>query len=61
MAIELIMGPNGKKIPAQRIRTIYRRTNELFEANTLEVVEVGESYVSHFETCPNANEFSRSR
>jgi hypothetical protein len=63
MKIEMIVGPNGKAIPAQRIRTVYAR-----EEDRLSKIEFSNDngerfplYVSHFETCPYAKDFSRSR
>jgi hypothetical protein len=65
MPIELIQGPNGKVIPAQRIRSLYSLVLALDppgEPRLQKVpLEVGaEHFVSHFETCPEADHFSRS-
>ncbi len=69
MTIEFITGPNGKAIPAQKIKTIYRRRDPETGDSRLDRLEKVEPsdlfssessfYVSHFETCPNAGEFSR--
>lgn len=61
MPIEFINGPSGRPLPAQKIRTVYRlldteggRRLQKKEGAAEEML-----YVSHFETCPNADEFSR--
>lgn len=55
MKIAFIEGPTGRVIPAQRVRTVYSREGDkLFKCTPQ-----GEVYVSHFETCPGAREFSR--
>lgn len=57
MTIEFIEGPNGKAIPAQRIKVVYVRS-----AGKLAKVAVeGDVFVNHFETCPSASSFSRGR
>lgn len=61
MTIEMIAGPNGRAIPAQRVRNVYRRVEPLI-GEGLERVDVPRDvdlYVSHFETCPKASEFRR--
>lgn len=58
MPIRFIEGPNGKSIPAQRVRVVYVLAGSLFAERKLEARELGETYVSHFETCPHASEFS---
>lgn len=59
--IEFIPGPNGRPIPAQAVRSVYRkRSPDLFnhESEHLVVVEQGGmKYVNHFETCRYAREF----
>jgi hypothetical protein len=65
MKITGIIGPNGNVIPAQRIKTLYRLDRE-GNALTLRKIDTIagdklEGYVSHFETCPNAADFSRTR
>lgn len=59
LPIELRLGPNGRVIPLSRVRTVYLLAGE-------ELVKLGDeraappvTYVSHFETCPYAREFSR--
>jgi hypothetical protein len=68
MKIELIEGPNGKAIPAQRVRVIYIRNPDEPTLRKLDKEDGAlcdngsvEIYVSHFETCPNANDFSKGR
>lgn len=61
MVIELVRGPNGKTLPLQRVRTVYT----LDEAGEL-AVRIREDaprglFVSHFETCPHARDFSRAK
>ena len=64
MTIEFLVGPNGKVIPVQRIRTVYSpnaegalvNVSKLWEGSI--IVRAGAYYVSHFETCPRAPEFS---
>lgn len=67
MKIEMIEGPNGKHIPAQRIRTVYQRI-DLDHSSHLRKADIAQAqgdpyppvlYVSHFETCPHADSFSR--
>lgn len=62
MPIEIHHGPNGKPLPLQRIRTFYALDDALHggAVRRLELapgVEAG--FVSHFETCPSAKQFSR--
>ena len=59
MDIEFIEGPSGRDIPAQKIRTVYflvRGRLEKYESQGRVPI-----YVSHFETCPQANLFSKKR
>ena len=64
MKIEMIEGPNGKAIPAQRVRVVYDRV-KTESGETLVKLDFGGAemalYVSHFETCPNAKDFSKGR
>ncbi|MEE8240124.1 MAG: hypothetical protein V3R16_02550 [Nitrospirales bacterium] len=60
MSIEMIEGPNGKVIPAQKIRTVYRgviEPNGDWKLHKQELPEAEAYYVSHFETCPQASQF----
>jgi len=58
MEIEFIEGPNGKDIPAQRVKTVYTLVGD----RRLGKLDVDASYyVNHFETCPNASDFSRGK
>lgn len=61
MKIVVLMGPNGNPIPLQRIRTVYVVRNDRVEKLDTKPELDAPMYVSHFETCPNANEFSRRR
>jgi hypothetical protein len=63
LSITIVAGPNGKPIPLQRVRRLYRI---LESEGTAELVQVagevfeGEVFgISHFEGCPKASEFSR--
>jgi hypothetical protein len=68
MKIELIVGPNGNDIPAQKVRVVYEAIDtedgpELIKVEFKEA-EFGTPkkpalYVNHYETCPHAGEFSR--
>jgi len=62
MPIRFVTGPAGKPIPAQRIRTVYVIDAEgnLAKAKR-DPAEGAQLYVSHFETCPRAADFSRTR
>lgn len=55
--ITFLPGPAGKAIPAQKARSVYRRA----ESGALEKLELegGPFWISHFETCPGASQFSR--
>jgi len=62
---EFIEGPNGKMIPAQKVRVVYGVTLEppfgqqkLYRADMPNEVQL---YISHFETCPQADRFSGGR
>lgn len=62
MSIEFRHGPDSKLIPLQKVRTVYALQDELHGGRVVKVAsppEVEAYYVSHFETCPNAGEFSR--
>jgi hypothetical protein len=68
MNITFITGPNGKTIPCQAVRTVYRRAVHQNGEHVVEKVDFGtlfvtESilYVNHYETCPNANEFRAAK
>jgi hypothetical protein len=58
--MEFIMGPNGKFIPAQRVKTVYvvDESSGLDKLVKLALPDVA-LYVSHFETCPNPGRFSK--
>lgn len=58
--LEFHVGPNGNRIPLQRVRSVY------YDAGGGEIRKLGtvkgvQHYVSHFETCPDPERFSRSR
>lgn len=62
MPLEFATGPEGKMMPLQRIRSFYVRADPLHggELRKLEMPSDAEAgFVSHFETCPNADVFSR--
>jgi hypothetical protein len=72
MKIAFAEGPNGKQIPLQKIRNVYYIAADDAEARARALdprataddgmrYDAGQLYVSHFETCPNAAEFSRGR
>lgn len=47
---------SGKQIPAQKVRSVY-----ILVEGKLTKLELGRDlYVSHFETCPDAGEFTKS-
>ena len=61
--IEFHPSPNGKPMPVQRVKNIYGMGSEgrLVRVTAIEVntdVDLGPVFVSHFETCPRANDFS---
>lgn len=63
--IEFITGPNGRAIPAQRVKSVYQLSvppavpEERLDHIATRVA--GALFVNHFETCPNADEFSRGK
>lgn len=60
--IVMLMGPNGKVIPAQPVRTIYCENQSLPGmpgTRGLVVLRVGSHYVNHFETCPNRTRYRK--
>ncbi len=70
MKIEFITGPNGKAIPAQHIKIVYRLRGpdetkghderlEKVDMPDLFTTDIG-LYVNHFETCPHADEFHKN-
>jgi hypothetical protein len=60
MRIEFHVGPNGKAIPLQRVRTVYAMRPDATIANVTSLVYAAEGvYASHFETCPHASDFSK--
>jgi hypothetical protein len=64
MTIEMIVGPNGKAIPAQKIRTVYALVEEDGKRRLSKIEFEGDprpTYVSHYETCPYASEFSKRK
>jgi hypothetical protein len=57
--IALVPGPNGTNIPLDLRSPVYRiERNLLGEVTCVRAVE---TYVSHFCSCPKAEQFSRSR
>jgi hypothetical protein len=68
MKITFISGPKGKAIPAQAVRSVYRRGQMPNGEGVLEKVDLAdlfalpsELYINHYETCPHANEFRTAR
>jgi len=65
MKIELIEGPNGKNIPAQKVRVVYALVEEdgVRRLSKIEFTDdpKRETYVNHYETCPHADSFSKGR
>ena len=63
--MEFIMGPNGKAIPVQKVRTAYISAphDETVLEKGIVTNTLGEKYkifyVSHFETCSDPGRFSR--
>ena len=62
MKIEFRVGPNGKILPLQRVRSVYV-LDQGGQVDNANAAHAGAEaiYVSHFETCPNASDFSRGR
>lgn len=61
MPIQFRKGPNGRPIPLQRVRTLYRVLPDGQVTPIVPTLPGGDPvavFVSHFETCPNANDFS---
>jgi hypothetical protein len=61
MKIEMLEGPNGKMIPAQKIRTVYVLQESTGKLETTRPLGGGSTYVSHFETCPKASSFTKGK
>jgi hypothetical protein len=64
--IEFIEGPNGRAIPVQKVTQLYvlDRAEKLVKANVvtpLGAYDPGPFYISHFQTCPAAETFTRNR
>lgn len=62
MQIELRIGPSGRAIPFQRVRSVYLLTDTLLgqELRTSDEPRHAKStLINHFETCPYATDFSR--
>lgn len=60
--IEKILGPNGKFIPVQKVRTVYSYVNgwdSMKKALASSKEEPFDYYVSHFETCSDPGRFSK--
>lgn len=61
MPIEFLPnGRTGKLIPAQRVRSVYV-FNGGGELEPLQLPKGTERFVSHWETCPGANEIKREQ
>lgn len=51
---------SGRMIPMQKVRSVYAIGPDLAgETVATKRTGIGECWVSHFETCPNATELSR--
>lgn len=62
MPIEIWEGPNGKPLPLQRIRSFYALDDQAHGGSIRKLAfapSVSAGFVSHFETCPSASQFSR--
>lgn len=59
MPIEIIRGPSGRPVPMQRVRTVYVIEEGLFDQDVRTLEGHAEKFVSHFETCPSAERFSK--
>ena len=63
---EFIEGPNGRMIPAQRVRSVYARLENGDDAppgqlQKISLIPARSYWVNHFETCPQPNRFSSGR
>lgn len=63
MKIEFRIGPNGKPIPLQRVRSVYalQADGSLLKVCDEQAARGEPVYVSHFETCPKASSFSKPK
>lgn len=63
--IEFIEGPSGRPIPAQKVTAIYVEEEDGQGKRKLVRASVPDAgpifWVSHFQTCPEAERFSRGR
>ena len=72
--LEFIAGSSGRPIPLQSIRTVYVVAEDELGNERVERLDLSEAirqhvadgaraelFVSHFETCPDADSFSRKR
>lgn len=61
--IEFHLSPNGKPMPVQRVRNVYVMGPEgrLQSVREPPPPAAPLRFVSHFETCPKASSFSRTR
>jgi len=61
MEIEFYLGPGGRYLPLQRVRNVYVKRDPL-QGGSIEALDrpadAEALFVSHFETCPQANRFS---
>jgi hypothetical protein len=55
--LHLVVGPNGKLIPLDERSPVYRVTTDMLGNPVAE--RVPDVFVSHFATCPKANDFSK--
>ena len=65
--IEFFAGPRGKAIPVQKVTKVYVVLRKALldgsEEKTLRPIDLsahgGEFWISHFQTCPDAERYSR--
>lgn len=57
--LAFVVGPNGKKIPLDQRAQVYRIITDLTGAPVCE--QVPDAFVTHFASCPKANDFSGSK
>lgn len=63
--ISFYVGPKGNTIPLQRVRTVYVLGEDMLGAPDLQRSTITDGsepvFVSHFETCPNADQFTKKK
>lgn len=62
VALRFVKSLSGSTLPLQRVRNVYVVDADLTGEELANPIVVDKPiYVSHFETCPHANEFSHGR